>query len=739
MKTIEIIGQDLFDKIRSRFTNLQMGDEEGAVTMDPRQARFYDFDFTIEGNNLGRVSISINELGTLKVFYGKSLLEDSDPISRDMWYDFLREMRMFAKRRLLRFDTRDITKSNLNKDDFQYLASNGPKDEFMNMNESTKFEGSSKTSRRMLEKTKLVIKHKDRVNMEDAAARTRANNIKAIYIENEEGERFKYPFIHVGGAKAMQMHCAHGGRPYDEKGASIIKMSEQMAQLSGFKRHLGRHDAMNQQVSEITDRANMKLENLRSQMHALTTRSGYQAWSESWEPLATTEGELDAATMEDYKSKFSITSFKEDLAQYFPLLHSIMQEAGTIDLEDFVGETGEKKCNECGMLESQCSCEDEEVKEGMFSKFVEWADAITEGTLEPDAIMKLSELLQGNPELTVGADGTSGVEALEGIGIVVDALESLIEAKAKIDPNTLLADVVAEWMVKDDPQAAQEMGFTAPAEAPVEEPVEPVSEEVEDSTSYKVARYLFDKGLRYKPENENDIIKMIGGAMMKMGMNHKQVRYLMSYDEDFLSDTLSQLHHMEKALDEVGIGEGADMDKIPAYVRKQKQQSQQAGDDATEKRNQAAGAKVWRNPRAPNESEDEDEMHGSEGGQEKPSIKELAQWLQGFYNKDYQEQGFDSPWRKGTTELATMAKKQFGDNYGSVVERMISDMFETPLARIHREGGIRNAEKHDNEAEMINQSPASKSPFTKVDNPPLPKGPEEEQFEAILRLAGLAK
>ena len=52
------------------------------------------------------------------------------------------------------------------------------------------------------------------------------------------------------------------------------------------------------------------------------------------------------------------------------------------------------------------------------------------------------------------------------------------------------------------------------------------------------------------------------------------------------------------------------MDKIPAYVRKQKQQSQQAGDDATAKRNQAAGAKVWKNPRTPNESEQEDEIHG---------------------------------------------------------------------------------------------------------------------------------
>ena len=40
MKAIQIISQDLFDKVRSRFTNLEMGDEAGAITIDPAEARF---------------------------------------------------------------------------------------------------------------------------------------------------------------------------------------------------------------------------------------------------------------------------------------------------------------------------------------------------------------------------------------------------------------------------------------------------------------------------------------------------------------------------------------------------------------------------------------------------------------------------------------------------------------------------------------------------------------------------
>ena len=130
MKPISLISSDLFDAIRSRFTNLEMGDENGMITLDPNVARFFDFDFDVEDTNLGRVSISLNELGNLKIFYSQGILEDTDPIIQERWFGFLRKMRKFAKRRLLRFDTRDITKSNLKKEDFKFLANKKNKGSF---------------------------------------------------------------------------------------------------------------------------------------------------------------------------------------------------------------------------------------------------------------------------------------------------------------------------------------------------------------------------------------------------------------------------------------------------------------------------------------------------------------------------------------------------------------------------------------------------------------------------------
>lgn len=45
------------------------------------------------------------------------------------------------------------------------------------------------------------------------------------------------------------------------------------------------------------------------------------------------------------------------------------------------------------------------------------------------------------------------------------------------------------------------------------------------------------------------------------------------------------------------VAEGPDMDKVPAFIRKQKEKSQKTADAATEKRNQSSGAKVWSNKR----------------------------------------------------------------------------------------------------------------------------------------------
>jgi hypothetical protein len=717
MNSTHIISQDVFDKIRSRFTNLEMGDESGEVTTDPKEARFFDFDFVVEGNNLGRVSISINETGALKLFYSQGILEDSDNFIHQLWYDFLREMRMFAKRRLLRFDTRDITKSNLNKDDFQYLANPGSKDNNMNMNESAKFEGSKMTSRRVLEKAVLIAKHHTPISDESRGARSRKNNIKALYIENAEGERYKFPFIYIAGAKAMQRHVANGGRPYDEVGNHIVKMCENIAQLTAFKRHIN-SDGMNQEVNEIIEKSNAKLVALRRQMESICGQAGYENWTSGAGELGPVGGdglELDQATMENYKSKFTVNSFKEDLAQYFPLIHSIMQEAGTVDLEDYVSEDDDTEyCDACDRPVEKCACDD--TKESInFETFENWADRIAEGLLGMDQLGELDGLLKQG--LTLDTDGESAIQALQGIGIHNDDLEDALRGLAKANPGADPKDTILAWLAKDDPEAAKELGYQSDEPAPdaeepdldAEEPAPEVGAEklpagedavdgddekkeikksatprevaemvftmynrnhkeqglgpfpkgeegvithvmkelgeaagkmaeelvnylspghkktegklgaalggiagavatktpagalagadigsdiqdklkeaVEDRTSYQVARFMFDKGVRYNVANEKQIINKMDDAMIAMKMPAKTIQYLLKHDQDFIGDVLGELRNMEQAVDELAMSEvmklaglkveeSPNKSDIPAHLRKAK-----GGDD----------------------------------------------------------------------------------------------------------------------------------------------------------------
>jgi hypothetical protein len=497
MQAIQIISQDLFDKVRSRFSNLEMGDKTGAVTIDPAEARFLDFDFVIEGNNLGRVSISLNELGSLKVYYSQGITENQDDPAKQSWYKFLREMRFFAMRRLLRFDTRDISKTNLDKNDFQHLAATqAPKEPKMpeTMNESKwNHKSTKKTSRAVKGQTEVIVRHSRAVDEMYPGARSQRKNIKAIFIQNRDGERFKYPFIHPAGAFAMAQHVDHGGVPHDPAGKAIIKMSEQIAQLQEFQRKVSR-STLHDDATGITERAIGRLNELKSRVEALGKRQHYEAWvaEMNGEPAAGDDiMELDAVTMEQYKQAFTQTSFQEELTGYFPLLHSIMSEANTIELEDYVGETEEEleeKAPEGWEGTVKAMKKHKEIdnpwalahwmkNKGMKShkkaeeSFAEWAEAVEQGKLTDDQIEQLKQALADTQQLDLGPEGQTAFQFFSEFGLDSDDLENKFKAAAEVDPKTNPLEVFQLWAQEDYPELLVALGISGTGEQqPEQEP-----------------------------------------------------------------------------------------------------------------------------------------------------------------------------------------------------------------------------------------------------------------------------
>lgn len=479
MQPIQIISQDLFDKIRSRFSNLEMGDSTGAVTIDPAEALFFDFDFVIEGNNLGRVSMSLGDAGNLKVYYSQGITENQDDPVKKEWYRFLKEMRFFAMRRLLRFDTRDIAKTNLDKKDFQHLATTqgSKEDDMTTMNESRwNHKSSKKTSRAVQGRTEVIVRHARPVDEEYAGSRSQRKNIKAIFIQNADGERFKYPFIHTAGAFAMAQHVDHGGAPHDPAGKAIIGMSEEMAQLAEFKNKV-RSASLHDDAHHITERAIGRLNELRAQIEALGKKNHYRAWVETFDesssPMDTIA--MDEVAMEEYKQKFTQTSFQEELAGYFPLLHRIMSETNRVDLEDFVGESEEQdedtlEAFDIGMGQSSHGGQPDPE-----DQFEAWAESVEQGTLTDDQVdimrQELGNLPQGEnglPELELGPEGTTAWAFFSELGIEDTDLQDMLKNMSDIDAETNAIEVFQKWGQKNYPELLVALGMSAEEEPEAE-------------------------------------------------------------------------------------------------------------------------------------------------------------------------------------------------------------------------------------------------------------------------------
>jgi hypothetical protein len=104
---------------------------------------------------------------------------------------------------------------------------------------------------------------------------------------------------------------------------------------------------------------------------------------------------------------------------------------------------------------------------------------------------------------------------------------------------------------------------------------------VAEGENLSIGQQMAKDGITYSPEKEKELIKIIGDYMEKNGYSPKQIRYYLSYDEDFIPDQLSELPRKNNEVEEMrgfrGVGgarsrENDENDKIDAVIRQQDQQ-----------------------------------------------------------------------------------------------------------------------------------------------------------------------
>ena len=392
MKNLSTVAEELFNKIRGRFPSVTVGDETATITNQPPKARFFEFNFE-KGK---KVNITLDEK-ELTIMYSKNLFSEDETVLKDKWFDFLKELRQFARKRMLNFDTRDITKSNLDKRDYEYLSTE------KQMSES-KMYGTSRTSYQNIGSARMVVKHANPINQETPAGRTQ--QVHSIYIESEQGERFKYPYRHLNGARAMTMHVAEGGNPFDTFGKHITSLSEELANLRKFKTYMNRSNVMAEGLAQYMDIVNERIETVKKTVESYQKNSHYTTAVENFQETVLEDVPADVSS--SWIDELTIRQFNEELKGVFPYIYRLVSEANKVKElgpEDLLGEGSHMKgyenyhCKDCGCqmhnCKPDCDCShDSHDESGSW-----WVDA--DGNGVPDAMESIN--YESSPEAEIEA------------------------------------------------------------------------------------------------------------------------------------------------------------------------------------------------------------------------------------------------------------------------------------------------------------------------------------------------
>ena len=454
-KEIESISAALFDKIRSRFANVTLGDEKAKAETDPSKARFFNFTYSDDGTEFGKLTISLIDETSLKVYYGLNISADMDRDQRKKWYDFLRNLRQFAKRNLLTFDTRDINKSNLELQDVKQQSkvddvatTDDMSQAQLQMNEG-KMYGTARHSFLECGQTRLRIVHTGIVNDDVRGARSR--QIKSIFVETPLGERFLLPFKNLHGARAIGQHIDQGGEIGDDEGQHICELVKEMSSMSHFVRSAKRRQFEDQETADMTNAAVHRYSEIKNTLRHLAGARGYQNYFETFLPA---ENPLEGIDVDALKERFVKKVYDQRFDDALPYVYR-----------------DHKKYNES--------------LGGYGSALGEWAETVAESTWakpdNADKVQALRELLK--QPLPVGIDGVdakSKIEEIIGDDELNDDIENLAVSNG---PDSDARPLIKKWLLNIMPQLLKDINIGPKnSEDPATNWAQPVSPQIRNDS-----------------------------------------------------------------------------------------------------------------------------------------------------------------------------------------------------------------------------------------------------------------
>ena len=423
-------AKQLYDLLVSKNYDPELLDSAGKTAEDPAETEIFSFDYTSEsGNDYGTVVIMLNSDNELEVYFGDNIGRGMESDDKKQWFDFLYQLRMFAKRNLMSFGLK-----NLNRLRYSMQGQAAVKEGLFESWTGTRTQS---WNGRPTE-ARLMIKHKRPLGETDA----RFRYIESLFIETAEGERYKLPFTKLSGGRAMVEHVRQGGRPYDVRGQHIAEMVAELNVLSRFRR-ANHGKVFEGDTAALVEQTNAYYETAQRTLKSLSTNSGYARYFESWNPKEVSE---QSVVIEGIKHLFVTQSIDQRIEEALPILARIQQQ-GT------------------------------EMKEANI--FETWANTLVEGTWAlPDTPEKQAQLVELlSKDFPVGADATTATEQLYdliGDDELFDQLEELASRDANADARQIILNRMQE--LANDPDVAE---VIAKLNVDMDTPAEPAEVEVD--------------------------------------------------------------------------------------------------------------------------------------------------------------------------------------------------------------------------------------------------------------------
>jgi hypothetical protein len=275
-KNSESLNRSLFDLLHSKGFDPTMLDTSGKEIPTPEEAEVFQFNFIKDGEDYGKVTISIDGMHKLCIYFSDEVADSEKEESHgedESWYKVLNQLKRFAQKYQLSFELKNV----------DHLKHDMAKREYMKKQERISEGyypmGKKASYNDAVPNVKIVLQHTRQI--EEGEQRYR--NIAKIFLENSEGERFLAPTIKPGVARVYGRLIAEGDKPHGERWNHVTSLVEEYQKMGAFVRAT-RNGQFNESAQRLVNEGVNHYQGLRETLGRMTGHRGYNAYFESWTP-----------------------------------------------------------------------------------------------------------------------------------------------------------------------------------------------------------------------------------------------------------------------------------------------------------------------------------------------------------------------------------------------------------------------------------------------------------------------